>query len=455
MSPILIFIIIILGCTIGIITFLVLRSVLAPKRISTLSALVKSGKAGVAIKSAKAILTKDPRNPEAHYFLGLAYLADNKPELALMELKTVNQMGVFQGLLVEKEFRKKIAELYLRFEQDEEALKEYLLLIKFEPDVPEYYFKAGQIFEERNKADQAHKFYRKCIDLDPRNSDAHLKLGMLFFRANRPNEARQELEHALQLAPENYNAYFFLGRLLKESHDFNGALSAFEKSTKDPELKLKALVERGSCFLAQKNYERAIIELERAIKLSPDDTDKEMLFARYFLAHCYEKTRNIERAITEWEKIYSKKPTFKDVAEKLAAYQDLRIDDKIKDYVTSQKQKFMEICQKIASTMGFSVQSCEEIPGGAVRIVCIENESEKWRNVKKMPKLMQFYRTSSNIDEAPLREVVDEIRRLGANKCYMVTNTAFTRAAQTFAETRPYELLGKDQLQDLLKRTEI
>jgi len=35
----------------------------------------------------------------------------------------------------------------------------------------------------------------------------------------------------------------------------------------------------------------------------------------------------------------------------------------------------------------------------------------------------------------------------------VVTNTAFTRAAVSFAETRPYELVGKDQLQALLKRT--
>ena len=454
MSPILVLIIIILGCSVGVAVFFLLRSVLTPKRISALADLVKAGKAQAAIKAAKALLAKDPRNAEAHYFLGLAYLADNKAELALMELKTVNQIGIFQGYLVEKDYRKRIADLYLRFGQDEEALKEYLLLIKLDPNVGDYYFRAATIFEERNKGDQAHKFYKKALELDPNNADAHLKLGMLFFRANRPVEARQELEIALRLAPENYNAFFFLGRLLKESHDYGGALNAFEKAVKDPDLKVKALVERGSCFLAQKNYERAIIELERAVKLSTDDADKDVLFARYFLAHCYEKTRNIDRAITEWEKIYSKKPTFKDVAEKLSAYQDLRLDDRIKDYVTSSKQKYMEICQKITAAMGFSVQSCEELPGGAVRIVSIENESEKWRNVKKMPKLMHFFRTSSNLDEPVLREVLEEIRRLGANKCYMITNTAFTRAAQTFAETRPYELIGKDQLQDLLKKAD-
>ncbi len=162
----------------------------------------------------------------------------------------------------------------------------------------------------------------------------------------------------------------------------------------------------------------------------------------------------IEKAIGEWEKIYAKKPTFKDVAEKLSAYQDLRVDDRIKDYVTSGKPQFVTLCQNLVATMGFSVQDTTELPNGTVKIIAIENESEKWRAVKKMPKVLLFYRTSEPIDEPPLRDVLEEIRKLGANKCYVVTNTAFTRAAIAFAETRPYELVGKDQLQALLKRTE-
>jgi len=117
--------------------------------------------------------------------------------------------------------------------------------------------------------------------------------------------------------------------------------------------------------------------------------------------------------------------------------------------------QFLTLCQALVGTMGFSVQDSTELPNGMVKIIAIENESEKWRNVKKMPKIVLFFRTSEPIDDAPLREVVEEIRKLGVNKCYVLTNTTFTRAAVAFAETRPYELLGKDQLQALLKRTEV
>jgi len=447
---ILIVILIIFGSGIGVLIFFVLKGVLQPKRISTLSEYVKTGKTAQAIKMAKHLLLKDSRNHEAHYFLGLAYLGENKNELALMEFKTVNQLGVFGGFLDEVLFRKKMAELFVKFEQDEEALKEYLLLIKLEPFEAEHFYQAGTIFEERAKTEQALKFYKKALEVQPHHSNAHLKLGMLLFRAKRGVEARQELETALKYNPENSLANYYLGKLQKESHDFNGALLSFERAQKDPDIKLRALVERGSCYMTQKNYERAIVELERASKLTSPEGDKEILFAQYFLSICYENTRQIEKAISEWEKIYARKPTFKDVAEKLSAYQDLRVDDKIKDYITSNRPQFLEICTRIATALGFSVRDSSELTKG-VQLIVVENESDKWRNTKKMPKVMQFFRMSGNVDELPIRQVHDDLRKIGANRCIFITNTTFTRAALNYAETRPIDLIGKEKLQEIIK----
>ena len=86
--------------------------------------------------------------------------------------------------------------------------------------------------------------------------------------------------------------------------------------------------------MSQGSYENATIELERAIKLSKDDGSTETLYGRYFLSLCFEKLKNIDRAMEQGEKIYSKKPQFRDVAEKLTQYQEDRTDDRIKDYLT-------------------------------------------------------------------------------------------------------------------------
>ncbi len=445
----LIILIIILGIAIGLITVFLVKSIVAPRKAATLANLLKQNKNAAVIRMAKKMLIRDSRNSDIHYFLGLAYLADNKPELALMELRTVNQIGQFDGLCQEIPFRKKIAELYVKFNQAEEALKEYLLLIKREPNAAENYFLAGKLFEERNKSGKAAEFYRKTIELEPRNSKAHFQLGMLLYRAKKPVEAKTELDSAVKINPENYAAYFYLGRLLKDNHDYVPALTSFEKAQKDPEYKTKALVERGACYMSMNNIDKAASELERAIKVAQDSEEHEVLYARYFLAICHEKTRNIEKAIEQWEKIYAKKQNFKDVADKLSQYQEFRTDDHIKDFLTANQSEFFEMCRTAAGALGLSVQDISEISNGC-QIIGVEAQS-KWRNARKIPKLLRFLRIADMVDESMVRALHEEMKKLNITRGIMVTSSGFSRLALDFAESRPVELLAKDKLQELLK----
>jgi tetratricopeptide (TPR) repeat protein len=430
-----------------------IKNALAPRQISHISEMVRTGRTAPAIKACKQILQKDPRNPEAHYFLGLSYLKEAKSELALMEFKTVNDIGLFEGLIDETDFRKQSAELFLRFDQEEEALKEYILLTKMEPEEPENFYQVGLLFLALSKGEHALNYLKKTLELDPRHSNAHLQLGLLLYRAKRYLDSKAELEQALRLDPENYEANYFLGKILKDNNDYQGALKAFEIAQKNPEVKTKALVERGTVFMAMKNYDRAMGELERAVKLSTNDGAKETLFARYFLSVCYEKTRQLDKAIGEWEKIYAKKPTFRDVAEKLSAYQDLRLDDHIKDYVTSGKNEYALICKNITQAMGLAVQDVTEIKNG-VQIIALESDSDKWRNTKKMPRLLRFYRISGMIEEDSVRDLHEKMREIGASRAGIITNTQFSRMSINFAETRPLDLFDKDKLQNLLTKIE-
>jgi tetratricopeptide (TPR) repeat protein len=366
-----------------------------------------------------------------------------------MEFKTVNQISQFGGSCPEVVFRKAIAELFEKFKQYEESLKEYLLLIRLEPNQAEHYYRAGILFEDRNRSDKAVNYFRKAIELSPRHSGGHSRLGLLLYKSKKPVEAKTELDLAIKYNPENYEAFFYIGRLMKESHDYVGALLAFEKAQKSPDFKVKAMVERGGCYISQNNYERAISELERAIKMSTSDSDPEVLFGRYFLAFCFERNREIDKAIEQWEKIYVKKPAFKDVAEKLSQYQDLRVDDRIKDYITSSKDIFMELCKRITNTMSLQIRDINEIPNGC-QIIAVEAES-KWRNARKMPKLLRFLRVPDIVDESTIRALHEEMKKIGVARGVIITSSNFSRLALDFAETRPIDLLNKEQLQELLK----
>ncbi|MDR0389928.1 MAG: tetratricopeptide repeat protein [Spirochaetaceae bacterium] len=452
MNPVLAFIII-LGVGIGFLAVFLVKSIAAPQRLESVEKFLKKGKNQSAIKTAKALLAKDQRNAEAHYFLGKAYLAENKAELALLEFKAVNQLGV-RGVIPQLEFRKQTAQLYYKFGQLEESLKEYLLLIKMEPARGEYYYWAGKLFAERNRTDMAEKYLRKAGELNPRDGKIHYELGAMLYKEKKSSDAKAELETALKYQKDNAQAYFYLGKIQKDNKDYQGALDSFEKAQRDAQFKVKALVERGGCYMSLNAIDKAIPELDRAVKALTNDAGNDALYARYFLAMCYEKTRELDKAIAQWDKIYAQKPNFRDVGAKLSQYQEYRANDQMKDYLTAGSGEFLELCKAITTqSLSLAVQN-EKATASGCDIIAVENDSAKWRNVRKAPRLIRFFRLPDMIDENKIRNLLDDMKNQNMTRAMAITSSGFLRSATEFADSRPVELFNKDQLQELLQKVD-
>lgn len=437
----------------GFLAFFVIKTFIAPKKIGNIQALLKQGKNSAAIKVAKALLAKNSRDFAAHYYLGSAYLADNKHELALMEFKVVNQNAIFDVMdIPEAEFRKQCAQLYAKFNQPEDAIKEYILLTKLEPTNAENFYNAGVIFEKKNKAEHALNYYQKAIQLNRKHVKAHASRGMILYRAKQYAEARKAIDHAISLSPDTFSTYFYLGKILKEGKDYAGAVNAFEKSMRDPDSRQKSLIERGTCYMAAKNIEKATDEFERAIKASKNDASQETLFARYFLASCYEQQRKIDLAIVQWNLIHSKNKKFRDVPSKLTEYSDLQSNDSIKEYLTCSDGTFVEICTAISQTsLGFSPKDVSSTKFGC-KIIATEQKSGNWMNTRQQLFLLLFYRDPELIEDTVVRSLVEEVKKQNYSKGIICTNSGFTRTAMTFAENRPVELFDKEKLQQLLDK---
>jgi len=449
--PLLFVLILILGAGVAFLSWLIIRMVSMPRQAKAIAEALKQGRSAVVVRSAKALLAKNPRNAVAHWYLAQAYTAEGKPELALMELKSVNHIGQFGPELPEIDFRKRIAALFERFGQLEDALKEHILLSKLEPRSALHYMNAGRLFEARGKTDVAANYLRKSIEMDERLHEAHHALAMILYRTKHAMEAKAEFESSIKWNPDDYEAFFYIGKILKEMSDYTAALLSFEKASRGQDLRLKCLVERGGCYMSLGSLDKAIPELERASKQIKDESLPESLYCRYFLAMCYEKTRSLDQAIEQWERIYSKKPGFRDVAEKLAQYQEYRTDDRMKDYLTCGRDEFAEICKAVVQgPMGLSIRDLNEVQNG-VDIIAVESDSDKWMAAKKIPRLVRFLRISDNLDEGTVRSLIDQMKKLSIVRGTVVTSSGFSRAALDFAENRSVELLTKDKLQEMLK----
>ncbi len=435
---------------VAVMSVLIARAVVSPKKIDTVKRLLKQGKVQAASKLAKQLIAKDPRDFHAHYYLGKAYLADNRSELALMEYKTVNENALFDEKLPEAQFRSEFAALLMKYNHPQEALKEYLLLTRMDPSNADNFFQAGKLEEEQGERDLALGLYRRCVKIDRRNSKAHAAIGHILFLGKQFKEAKEELDLAISLNSEEYSCYYYLGKLLKELKSYGEAIKAFEKAQRSPEFKQKALIERSTCFMMANRLDSAQIDLQRAIEIDKNGTNNDTIYARYFLAACYEKTRKIDKAIEQWEMIARRNRNFRDVAEKLNEYKDFQTNDQIKDYLTSSDAEFLEICRRATEKgLRLSVQQAESRKNHA-KLVAIQGKDGDWRSVRKQAQLLLFYRDPEPIEDSVVRGAMDEAKNLGCTNSFVINSAGFTRVAVKFAENRPVELVGKEKLEYIL-----
>jgi tetratricopeptide (TPR) repeat protein len=315
---------IVLAAGVGFLAFYLIKTILLPRRAAAAEGYLHKNKNLQAIKAGKAAVEKDPKDAEAHYYLGRALLAENRAEQALREFKSVSRLGIEGKNIPETEFRQTIAKLYLQCGESEEALKEYLLLVKLHPENPDYFYWAGKIFGDRNRTDLAEQYLSQAVSLNPKEGRYHFALGVALYQNKKIRDANIALENALKADPSNGQVHFYMGKVHKDAKDYAGAISSFEKAARDQNYRGRALVEIGSCYMSLKMVDKAIPELERAVKAIEDETCSDSLYARYFLAMCFEKKQEYSKAIVQWERIYSQKKNFRDVGEKLTRYEQYR-----------------------------------------------------------------------------------------------------------------------------------
>ena len=432
--------------------FFIIKNAIAPKKAEILPKLIKQGKTQKAIKFAKQLIQKNQKNYLAHYYLGKAYVKDNKPELAIMEYKYVNDNALFGENLNELNFRKEYSELLLKYNQQNEALKNFLLLTKLEPRNAENFYQAGHIYELQNRYDIALGFMQKAALLDKKHAKAHAEIGLMLYRTKQFADAKKEISLALKLSPETYSSYYYLGKILKDNKDLQGAIKAFEKAQRDPDVKIKAIIEHGSCYMIAGRYDNAMLDFLREIELDKNNSFPETLYARYFLATCYEKSRKIDKAIEQWEEIYKRNKSFRDVASKLAEYKDLQTNDFMKDYLTCGNEDFSSIC-KNASEKGLNLQilNCD-IKKWGCQITGVIKSNDDWMNVRKQVLLLRFYREPDPIEEKTILETLDTMKQLNCTKSYVFSSSGFSQSARRFAENRPIELIEKQKLEAILSK---
>jgi len=450
MDNLLVFLIVFGGVGLLIFVFILYKTIITPRKLTALELMLERGNIKTAMRYAKALLARNERNADVHWYLGECYRAEKRPDLAVVEYKYIANTGRFTNIATEKKVRQRLAETYLTLGMVDESQKEFILLSKIEPNNYENYYQIAQLFEERNYTDSALTNYKKVIALNPHHAKAYMRIGIIMYKKQLFPDAKKAFMISLKHDPQNYACYYYLGLISKFTGDSGTALVQFEKAQRDPELKQRALLERGSIFAAKGDLIRATQELERAVKMGDEDLPA-ILAIRYLLARCYETNKDLLKAVEQWEQIYAKNPKYRDVPEKLAMYSELRADDRLKDFLTAPQSKFQQYCANLVETMGLAIQDVFLKNQDLVEVSALESQS-RWRNAKKSPSIIKIFRSADPIGYDIIRGLYDQMRKMNAMRSICITASRFTKSAIEFAQIRPIDLIDKEELIKLLHK---
>ena len=160
---------------------------------------IRQGDFDGAIVLLKALLAKNPKDPNANYLIGLTYV---------------------------------------RKSMIDEALNALLLVTSEAPRFAAAYHYLGICYQQKNDPEKALEAYRKAHELDPASADDMYNMGLILFKMNRVDEALADFEAALAVRPDDPSFLEMAGRCYINQVKFEKAIAYLEKAKaaySDPE----------------------------------------------------------------------------------------------------------------------------------------------------------------------------------------------------------------------------
>ena len=147
------------------------------------------------------------------------------------------------------------------------------LLLQQSPRSAELHFRLGKVLQFQDKPLEAEAEYKKALGLDAHYVGALVGLGQVDARLGRPEDALARFEKAIEVDPHQPEAHLARGRTLEVLNRPGDALAAYFRSLElDPSL-AQAMIRVAVLQLERGQADQALVRLEQADLLTPDDPE--------------------------------------------------------------------------------------------------------------------------------------------------------------------------------------
>ena len=251
-----------------------------------------------AVLAFRSALNQDAHDPTAFLNLALSYdrLGDLSAEEKVLQTAkkqptvfpaVYNQSGVLdlaQGKQVqaEREFKSALAHsvhfyaeaannlgvLYTREARFAEARQILQQVIESSPRFEQGYVNLALAFAAQQRFEEAEATLNRVFLFSPANVSSLTALGMIEVRTGKHREGVTALRKAVELKPAAA-AHMNLGIALADSFDLPGALDELNQAVLQDPANASARFTRARLFVDLRQYERAQLDLETAVRLEP------------------------------------------------------------------------------------------------------------------------------------------------------------------------------------------
>ncbi len=405
------------------------------------------------LKEATRKLAQDPHNSAALISLGDLYYNERAWDKAFPIYETQlsiapahKEIDVFKAAL-----RQGICAVKLNKLQD--AFRGLTAACNINPNDYEVNYYLGLAFYKNNEFEKAvPRFKRVLVLKSDASNNINSPLGLSLYKAKHYKESLAYLKRALDENPENKEVLFSLADAMNESGYGDKAMKIFMHLRPDPEFGARSCLITGIYHLKLGESDKAIQDFEIGLRHQNVSQDV-ALEIRYRLATAYFQIKSISKGLALLSEIQAIVPSYKDVPQLLARYQELNQNKNLQVYLMSSTSDFVSLCRRIV--VSYYKKAVSKIVDISVTPGCVEILTNVEFPRSEEVHIFRFYRSTGVISDLYIRDFHAKVSDSKADRGICFSAGMFSDEARRYAEGRPIDLIEKTNLVRILKKIDM
>ena len=170
-----------------------------------------------------------------------------------------------------------------RIGKKKEALEAYSLALNLTPYSITILLNRASLYLEMDMLDKAYLDYCNVIDLDAKNNEALQFRAYVYMRRRQYMEARLDYQRLLAEEPENKTARVGIAMVNQKDKRYREALEELNRLITDYPRDVSLLKARAELEVEMNSLELALLDLEEAVRITPNDADIYVMCGEIYL----------------------------------------------------------------------------------------------------------------------------------------------------------------------------